>query len=296
MTLRRLRIFAEVAESGKIIDTAKKFYVSQASVSQSIAELEKEAGFKLFERLNKRLYLTPEGRQLLTLARQMLNYEKVLEDFIAQSSGTKVLRVGASLSVGASVLSDLIRQMKLRHADVQCYVTVARNHKIEGSLLSNELDLALGDRTPVAANLICTPFLRDDLVLVCNRQHPFWGRTSVRLTDLANQNLVVRDAAGAGDTKLEKLLIEKDIPYQVTWRCADILASIKAVRSGLGVTTVSRRLVVEDIQEGFLWPVEILDADLTRTFNILYHKDKFVTDPMRSFIRLAENCEDEMHL
>ena len=42
MTIRSLKIFVEVAESGKISDTARKLYITQASVSQCISEIEKE--------------------------------------------------------------------------------------------------------------------------------------------------------------------------------------------------------------------------------------------------------------
>jgi len=294
MTLRRLKIFVDVAEGGKMSETARKFYVSQASVSQSIAEIEKEANIKLFERLNKRLYLTAEGKQLLHYAKQMLSYEKVLDDFLAQSVKTRILRIGASLTIGASILSDLVHQMKIRHPDVRCFVTVARNEQIQAKILSNELDIAFTDRHFSSDDLIQTPFMRDTLVLVCNRQHRFWGRSSIRLVELEGENLVVRDTSSNSSTvtMLEEQLTKENISYQIAWRCADIQASKLAVEKGMGITTISKRLVEQEISAGLLWPVEILETNLVRTFNIIYHKDKFITDQMRSFIRLAEQYED----
>lgn len=294
MTLRRLKIFVDVAEGGKMSETARKFFVSQASVSQSIAEIEKEANIKLFERLNKRLYLTAEGKQLLQYAKQMLSYEKVLDDFLAQSATTKILRVGSSLTIGASILSDLVYQMKIRHSDVQCFVTVARNEQIKNKILSNELDIAFTDRQFNSDDLIQTPFMRDSLVLVCNRQHRFWGRSSIRLGELEGENLVVRDTSSSNNavTILEEQLTKENISYHIAWRCADIQASKLAVEKGMGITTISRRLVEQEIAAGLLWPVEILETNLVRTFNIMYHKDKLVTEQMRNFIRMAEQYED----
>lgn len=292
MTLRRLKIFVDVAECGKMSETARKFYVSQASVSQSIAEIEKEANMRLFERLNKRLYLTAEGKELLRHAKQLLSYEKVLDDFLAQNVNVRSLRIGSSLSIGASILSEIVHQMKTRYPDVRCSVVVARNEMIKDKILSNDLDIGLTDRFFTQEDLVQTPFMRDTLVLTCNRQHRFWGRTSVRLAELAGENLVVRDTSSNAMTILEQLLSDQNIPFQIAWRCADIQASKLAVQKGMGITTISRQLVEQEIAAGQLWPVEILENNLVRTFNIVYHKDKFVTEQMRNFIRLTEDYEN----
>lgn len=57
MTIRHLRIFNEVAQSGKMSIAAAKFYVSQPTVSQAIKELEDHYGALLFERLSKKNYI-----------------------------------------------------------------------------------------------------------------------------------------------------------------------------------------------------------------------------------------------
>lgn len=41
-----------------------------------------------------------------------------------------------------------------------------------------------------------------------------------------------------------------------------------------------------------MWPLEVLDANMDRTFNLLYHKDKYLTDYMNDFIHLAKNYEN----
>ena len=70
MTIRHLKIFIEVAETGKMSAAAKNCYLSQPTVSQAIRELEEHYGVLLFERLSKRLYITESGKKLLTYARQ----------------------------------------------------------------------------------------------------------------------------------------------------------------------------------------------------------------------------------
>lgn len=289
MTIRSLKIFVEVAESGRISDTARKLYITQASVSQCISEIEKEYNIRLFERLSKKLYLTPSGKQLLEYGRQLLAYNKMVDDFLLQSTKQRILRVGASLSTGASILSDLITLMKEKHPDVKTQIVVARNSTIEEKLLANDLDICLNDVQSGSSDLVCTPIMRDTLVLICSPNHPLYGRRNVMLKDLANEDLIIRDNTNNAATRLEQLLSEREIPYNVAWVCADTLASKKAVCSGHGISTISQRLIREEVEQGLLWSLEILDANMDRTFNLLYHKDKYLTDYMKDFIQIAQD-------
>lgn len=70
MTIRHLEIFLRVAESESMSTAAKELFISQPTVSGSIAELEKEYNVRLFERLNKRLYITEAGEKLRIYARK----------------------------------------------------------------------------------------------------------------------------------------------------------------------------------------------------------------------------------
>ncbi len=56
MTLRHLKIFLAVVDSGSMTKAAKNLYITQPSVSQAIAEIEEYYNIKLFERLSKKNY------------------------------------------------------------------------------------------------------------------------------------------------------------------------------------------------------------------------------------------------
>ena len=79
MNIRHLKIFIEVAESGKMSIAAAKFYISQPSVSQVIRELENHYHTKLFERIAQKLYITPAGRTLLERAREIVERFDAME-------------------------------------------------------------------------------------------------------------------------------------------------------------------------------------------------------------------------
>ena len=72
MTIRHLKIFTEVADAGSMSLAAKRLHISQPSVSQAVAELERYYGIKLFERLSQKIYLTEEGELMLSFSRHIL--------------------------------------------------------------------------------------------------------------------------------------------------------------------------------------------------------------------------------
>ena len=82
MTIRHLRIFIEVAECGKMSAAAEKLFISQPTVSQAIKELEEHYGVLLFERLNKRLYITEKGKKLLSYARKVVKQFYDMEEMM----------------------------------------------------------------------------------------------------------------------------------------------------------------------------------------------------------------------
>ena len=71
MTIRHLRVFIAVAETERMSAAARRLYVAQPTVSQTVAEIEAHYGVRLFERLSKKLYITPDGARLLGYARHI---------------------------------------------------------------------------------------------------------------------------------------------------------------------------------------------------------------------------------
>ena len=79
MTLQQLKYLIEVAETGSITMAAQRLFISQPSLSKSIAELEKEMGITIFNRSNRGVYLSQEGTRFLSYARQIVEQASLLE-------------------------------------------------------------------------------------------------------------------------------------------------------------------------------------------------------------------------
>lgn len=130
MTLRHLEIFLAVAETGSMRKAAEQLYISQPTVSGAIREMEEEYDVLLFERLNQRLFITPEGRQLTIYARELLSLFHEMEYTLRHSSDHAILRIGATLTVGTCVLPEILRQLEeQKHIPTSVQVENTRHHR-----------------------------------------------------------------------------------------------------------------------------------------------------------------------
>lgn len=99
MNLRQLEVFRAVCEQGGFTRAAQSLYMTQPAVSHVIAELEKEAGCPLFDRISRRIYLTEAGRIFLEKARQILElHEELSAGFPALTGQAPYASAPASLS------------------------------------------------------------------------------------------------------------------------------------------------------------------------------------------------------
>jgi DNA-binding transcriptional LysR family regulator len=119
--LRRTRTFVTVADLGSVSKAALRLRIAQPALSRQIGELEQEMGFKLFDRVGRRLVLTGEGEQLLKDCRGLLNHASAVDEraHLLRRGDTGVLKVAASPQFIDGVISDFLPRYKARYPDVE---------------------------------------------------------------------------------------------------------------------------------------------------------------------------------
>jgi DNA-binding transcriptional LysR family regulator len=172
LDLRRLRLLSELSRCGTIAEVAKVVGYTPSAISQSLAQLEREAGVTLLERDGRRVRLTPAARGLVARTDSVLAELDAAEAELAAEHqavrGTVV--VGAFPSAAAHLVVPAVLELSERHPELSCAV---REHEPEDGiqlLRSGELDLLVSESydevaTAPTGGLEVYPLLTEPLLL-----------------------------------------------------------------------------------------------------------------------------------
>lgn len=293
MTLRHFKVFLAVCATMNMTAAAENLHITQSAVSQTITELEGFYGVRLFERLAKKLYLTPAGEKLLHYAQPMLRMNADLEDELKAAQLSGPIRLGASITVGASVLPALIVAFNQRDPSVKTEVFVDNTDKVEKRLLSDQTDIGLVEGEITSPYIVSRPFMNDELVLICGPDHRFADWSSVPVRELAREVFIIREIGSGTRKTFEDVMSAHQADWQATWTCNNADTIKSAVAAGIGVSVISRMSVEREARAGELLIKTIEGVRFDRQYKIVYHKNKYLTAAMSDFIGLCLADADE---
>ena len=145
MTSKELLYVKTVADERNISRAAKKLYIAQPSLSQSIQRIEESVGTPLFNRTNTGLSLTFAGERYYHMASQIL---KIYEDFELEISDindmkTGRIHMGTTNHLGTIVLPQVMKKFRQICTYVELHVSEENTAVLEQLLLSGELDFCI---------------------------------------------------------------------------------------------------------------------------------------------------------
>ncbi len=281
MTFRHLRIFLSVCDHKNMTRAARALYLSQPSVSQAIAELEAYYGVRLFERLNRRLYLTSAGERLQSYARHILNLEEQAKKELSEHGEAGTLRIGASLTIGTYLLPGLISAFHERQPQVELFTLVDNTNVIERLILEDRIDLGLVEGPVSSPDVVERAIRDDDLVVICAPTHPLSRKRRVAVSDLAAFMFIVREPGSGTRAIFENAMQEAGVAWKLAGVYNNIDAIKHAVRENLGLAVVPRISITDEIRTRAVVPLKVQGLKLVRKFNFIYHRQKFFTKAMR---------------
>lgn len=286
MNLRRLKIFLAVCEYMNMTQAAEFLYMTQPSVSQAIAELEKELGTRLFERLNHRLYITEGGRRLQSYGRHILNLVDQAQQELSELGQGGKLRVGASLTIGTHLLPQMAACFRELHPEVELVTLVDNTSVIETLILEDRLDIGLVEGRLNSTDILEKFIQNDDLIIIAAPNHLLVQHFPYQAFNLARQGFIVREEGSGTRELFESAMREADIPWKIAGVYNNIEAIKQAARQNLGLGVVPEISVEQELRAGVLIPIRIPELKLTRKFNLIYHRQKYISKGMQAFIKM----------
>ncbi len=288
MTLRHLRIFVAVCETGSVTAAGEKLYIAQPSVSLAVSELEDFYGLKLFDRISKRMYITESGKRFLQYATHIVSLFDDLESEIKNYDTTGILRIGTSITIGNCLLIQYIKAFKETHPLIKVHAVINNSYSIEQEILNNHLDIGLIEGEVHSTYIRSESFMDDELVLICSKKHPFVKLGEVDMDMLKSEDFILREKGSAGREIFDAVMAASGIEVVPLWESISTQAILRAVSAGLGMSILPFLLVKDYIERNEIETIKIKDISLKRKFNIIYHKNKFITQSAQDFMNLCK--------
>ncbi|EPD69602.1 LysR family transcriptional regulator [Streptomyces sp. HGB0020] len=253
MNLRQYEYALAVAEEGSMTAAAERLQVTQPSLSQQIAALEKHLGVRLFTRVPSGVTVTVAGRAFLaeaeiatTASRRAVTAARAAD---GELSGELIMAV--HMGLGARQLPQVLGQLRKRHPKLQ--VTLHEEPdlaEMERLFRQGNLDMILVHGIPAGCTFDAHPLGEEAYVAVLPKGHPLLADgAALRLEDLASEGWIRFRRASLLDDYLTRLLSDAGLRPHTVARASQISTAVRLVAQGLGVTVVPASAIPEGFEE-----------------------------------------------
>lgn len=282
MTRKHFTIFVEVCRFLNFSQAAEALNTTQPAVSLAVKELESHYGVALFERMNRRVYLTPAGEALLTTAQDVLRGFQEAEETLGQGRPL-ALRVGANVSFGEAGLAQVLGRFRQEHPQVRLRALVANSDKIQSLLAENQLDVGIVDDLGVSERLRAQPLYQEDLVLAAA---PGRFPAPATVEELAALPLLLREPGSGLRSSVDRVFSQQGLAPQPLLESTSTAALAQAAKAGLGVAILPEALAQ---RESGLQVGTVPEVRFFRQFACALHRQKAPSPALEAFLALLRD-------
>ncbi|MEO8535074.1 MAG: LysR family transcriptional regulator [Flavobacterium sp.] len=270
----RLKVFYTVAVRLNFTKAATELYITQPAVSKHIQELEETYKTKLFERNGSKIALTPAGEILLKHTKNIFEvYRKIdfdMSTFVSKRQG--LLRLGSSTTISQYIISPVLARFHQKQQQVKINLLNGNTEQIENALINKEIEIGIVEGQSKNQSIRYIPFLKDELVLVCNSKNPFIQQNEISLNDLKAMKFITRER-GSGTLEVIEYVL-KQVNVKITDLQIEMqLGSTESIKSYLlnsdCFAFMSIHAVGKELKNNELIVLDVQNLTIERYFYII---------------------------
>ena len=286
--LRQLEIFVKIVDLKSFSKAAKVVFLTQASVSERIATLEKMVSFRLLDRLGREVRPTKAGELLYKHAVLLLDMKKTacleLQEFMGVKRGN--ISLGGSTIPGEYILPRILGLFCKEYPLVSVNLSVADSASIETRVSEGDLELGIIGSKTTKKNLICQELWADELVLAMPAKHRWAGRKTISLGALFEEPFIFRES-GSGtfrifDTYLRANGTKGVNSLKAVARLGSSTAVKEGIKGGLGVSIISSRALETELTSGVVKTLKVENLSMHRSFYLIKDRRRIASPLCRA--------------
>ena len=266
--LRHLKYFLAVAEDLHFRKAAERLYISQPGLSRQIKQMEKELGFPLFERTNKKVLLTKPGEYLKKEVHLLLkNLDGIITHAQYLHEGVVgEIKFGYVGSAMQNVLPNLLLKIREKNKNIHFNLKEMENPDQINALLEQEIDLGFVRLKRVPRGLNIHPVFEDTFSLVLPKDHLINEGNFKNLSQLQKEDFILFEQSYSPDYFDQVMQIFKDSGFVPTISHNTVHAStiFKLVENNFGVSIVPSAL-----QKGYSGNIKFIEMNKIKQRTVL---------------------------
>lgn len=282
MNLQQLYYFRKLAEVQHYTEAAKALYITQPSLSDSIASLEHELSVSLFQKKGRGVQLTKYGQEFYEYVNQALG---ILEHGIAavrekSDSVTGTIDIGCIPTLLGDFLPNALDLYHEKCPQVSFNIFHEKSIPVAEGVSSGTYDIGLCSMVENKDDLVFVPITYQELVVIVRNDHPLAVHDSIELTALKGYMLsTYRDTIPIGKT-IRKILKEKGV--EAAYSYDDEISIAGRINHSSKTAIVADTSFLKQFDN--LKKIHLTDVPKdTRMLYLVYSKKNFITAAVEAF-------------
>lgn len=289
MEWSQLEYFKTVAQLQHITKAAEKLSISQPALSRSIAKLEEELDFPLFDRVGKNIVLNRYGQIFLSHVERAMQEiaagQQVVQDLLHPDHGN--ISLSFLHSLGSNMVPGLISKFLTSNPNIQFKLYQNATNFLLAQLDAGEIDLCLCAPVTTTDKIEWEPLFTEELFVIVPADHRLAGRTSITLAELKDEPVVTFKKNYGLRILADQLFKEAGLQPFITFEGEEIITVAGLVEAKLGIALIPHVFGLDNINISFL---PIAQPSCQRIIGLAWTKDRYLSPAAQKFKNFVINA------
>jgi LysR family transcriptional regulator, hydrogen peroxide-inducible genes activator len=267
-SIRQIEYFIHVAKASNFRKAAEKLGMSQPTLTSQIAALEEALGTQLFERSRAGTLLSPAGRELLPIARRMVEEYQQLLDYAETSARELVgtFKLGVSPTIGPYLLPRVLPELHRRYNRLRLHLREGATQALEKGLDEGDFDLILTVLPMNSSENKVRPLFVEPIEILVSSDHALAPKRDISGRDLINQDVLTIDEHHHLHRQIENLCEQFGAKILRDYEGTSLDTLRQMVLMGMGIAFLPSLYVRSEIRDGDnLTLLQLREQKITRS-------------------------------